>query len=139
MLVHDCPDRILRYKGIVIMIRPHNILYILAFLILSLCATTGCAPLFHTSTGEGIPILSQDELSRPYTKMGRIQVTRETFGPDYSLTPDIKAWGFAALRQEAEKMGADGVILPEVSGHTTTSGLIPSTEYRATGIAIKFK
>ena len=100
----------------------------------------GCAlPLPNSPTTEGIPLLSQDEIIRPYAKLGKIQVTRESFGPDYSLSPDIKAWGFTAIRQEAEKMGADAVLNPEISGHTTTSGFMPSTEYRATGIAIKYR
>ena len=98
-----------------------------------------CSTARHSYRNDDLPILSQDELIRPYVKVGRIQVTREVYGTDYSMTPDIRAWGFNALRQEAEKMGADAVMLPEVSGHTTTSGIIPSTEYRATGVAIKFK
>jgi hypothetical protein len=93
----------------------------------------------HGSNSNDLPILSQDELIRPYTKLGRIQVTREIFVSDFLLSSDIKAWGLGALRFEAEKMGADAVIFPEVSGVTTTNGLIPSTEYRATGVAIKFK
>lgn len=99
----------------------------------------GCSTAVHSYHSDGLPILSQDELIRPYTKHGRIQVTRETFGSDYSLSSDIIAWGLAALRQQAELMGADAIILPEVTGHTTTYGIIPSAEYRATGFAIKFK
>lgn len=98
-----------------------------------------CSSIRQTSHSDGLPILSQDELVRPYVKLGRIQVTREVYGSDYSLSSDIKAWGFNAIRQEAEKLGADAVTLAEVTGHTTTSGIIPSTEYRATGFAIKFK
>lgn len=86
------------------------------------------------------PILAQDELLRPYTKLGRIQITREIYGIlDYKLNPDILEWGYAAIRAEAAKMDADAVILPEVTGTTTTYLVVPSTEYRATGIAIKFK
>ncbi len=111
------------------------------FIFYLLCSTLlgGCSIIRQSSRADTLPILSQDELIRPYTKLGRIQVTRETFGSDYSLTPDIRAWGLAAVRLEAEKMGADAIILPEVTGRTTTSGIIPSTEYRATGFAIKFK
>ena len=86
------------------------------------------------------PILAQDELLRPYTKLGRIQITREIYGIiDYKPNPDIREWGYTAIRTEADKMGADAVILPEVTGTTTTYLLVPSTEYRATGVAIKFK
>lgn len=111
-------------------------------LIVSLIFSTllcSCGTNRQASSNETLPILSQDELIRPYTKLGRIQVTREIFLADYMLSPDIKAWGLSAVRQEAEKMGADAIMLPEVTGRTTTYGIIPSTEYRATGYAIKFK
>ena len=103
-------------------------------LLLGSCSTT-----WQASRSEGIPILTQDELIRPYTKLGRIQVTREVFFADYAVTPDITAWGLAAIQQEAEKMGADAIMLPEVTGRKTTYNIFPSTEYRATGFAIKFK
>ena len=86
------------------------------------------------------PILAQDELIRTHEKLGRVQATREVYGiVDYQITPDIRDWGFTALREEAAKMGADAVILPEVTGHTVTYLVMPTTEYRATGVAIKFK
>ena len=86
------------------------------------------------------PILAQDELIRAHVKLGRIQVSREVYGIiDYQLTPDIRDWGLTAIREEAAKMGADAVILPEVTGHTVTYLVMPTTEYRATGVAIKFK
>jgi hypothetical protein len=86
------------------------------------------------------PILAEDELLRPYVKLGRIQVTREVYlHTDYMMTPDIREWGYTAIREEAAKMGADAVILPEVTGNSITYLVIPSTEYRATGVAIKFK
>lgn len=110
------------------------ILLLMFSTLLNSCSTTS-----QNSRNDTLPILSQDELIRPYIKLGRIQVIRETYGSDYSLSPDIKAWGLAALRQEADKMGADAITLPEVTGRTTTYGIIPSTEYLATGFAIKFK
>ena len=101
------------------------------------CSTTNPNP---PPPRELPPILAQDELLRPHTKLGRIQVTREIYGIlDYKLNPDILEWGYSAIRAEADKMGADAVILPEVTGATTTYIFIPSTEYRATGVAIKFK
>jgi hypothetical protein len=113
---------------------------ILFIILLALSALlNGCSTTRQSSHNDGLPILSQDELIRPYIKLGRIQVTREVFGTDYSMSPDIKAWGLAAVRQEAEKMGADAIMLPEVTGRSTTYGIIPSTEYHATGFAIKFK
>lgn len=123
--------------------RINNPSILLAVLLLSTALLTSCVTTKQTSHNGDIPILSQDELIRPYTKLGRITVTRESFVPlyvpDYTLPPDIKAWGFAAVRQEADKMGADAIMLMEVTGRTTSFGMIPSTEYIATGFAIKFK
>ena len=58
---------------------------------------------------------------------------------DPQMTPDIREWGYTAIRNEAAKMGADAVVLPEVSGRSITYLVIPTTEYRATGVAIRFK
>ncbi|MDD2943308.1 MAG: hypothetical protein PHC51_10130 [bacterium] len=112
---------------------------LLLFYVLMSFLLSSCSAIRPSSNDDGLPILSQDELIRPYIKLGRIQVTRETYGSDYSLSPGIKAWGLAAVRQEAEKMGADAIMFPEVTGRVTTYGIIPSTEYCASGFAIKFK
>ena len=85
------------------------------------------------------PILTQDEVVRPYIRLGRIKITREVFTTDALIKSDVYDWGTAALRREAAKMGADAVIFPEVNGAHTTTGLLPSTEFRATGVAIRFK
>jgi ABC-type uncharacterized transport system auxiliary subunit len=114
-----------------------SILFILSLLLV--LALSGCSSSKTAPQNDPPPLLSQDELIRPYTKMGRIVVTREVIGTDYRVSSDIKAWGLSAIRLEAEKMGADAVILPEVTGHSTMYGVIPSTEYLATGFAIKFK
>jgi hypothetical protein len=118
-------------------VNKHPILLIIyLFLALLLCS---CSSLRTSTQNDDLPILSQDELIRPYIKLGRIQVTRETYGSDYSLSPEIKEWGLAAVRQEAGKMGADAIMFPEVTGRVTTYGIIPSTEYIASAFAIKFK
>ena len=90
------------------------------------------------------PVLAQDELLRPYEKMGRIQITREVYFTDYDLKldPNLQEWGIKSLREEAQKMGADALILPEVTSRQITIVMFPAfpaTEYRATGVAIKFK
>lgn len=121
------------------MISHRNTMACLVFIILAVLCLGGCNAFRPVETVEMPPLLSQDELLRPYIKLGRIQVTRETYGSDYSLTPDIKAWGSNAVRLEAAKMGADAVMALEVDGRTTVYGVLPSTEYRAIGIAIKFK
>jgi len=110
-----------------------------------LCLTLlapGCAWLHFNPMipGDLPPILSQAELTRPYVKVGRIQITRDVYGiVDTLVTPEIREWGYNAIRAEAAKMGADAVILPDVTGRNITYLVMPSTEYRATGIAIKFK
>jgi len=109
------------------------------FVLLAIFILTGCVALNLYRQGDYPPFLSQDELIRPYVRLGRIQVTREAYGSDPVLMPDIKAWGMEAIRQEAEKMGADAIIQQEVTGRTISYGLLPSTEYRASGVAIKFK
>ena len=109
----------------------------LCLILLSLLCS--CAWLTPASTADLPPILAQDELIRPYVNLGRIQITREVFGSDYTLTTDIRTWGYTAIRQEAAKIGADAVVLPEITGRTNTYAIIPSTEFRATGVAIKFK
>jgi hypothetical protein len=90
------------------------------------------------------PVLTQDEIVQPYEKLGRVQVTREVYLFDpYPASADAYAWGIQAIREEAAKMNADAVVLPEVTGHATMPVLPPSvlpvTEYHATGVAIRFK
>jgi len=114
-------------------------LSILAGLLLLVLLTGSCSRFGTTKTQEPPPILSEDELIRPFVKLGRIQVTREVYGSDYMAEADIREWGFAAVRAEAAKMGADAVILPEVSGRNATFMVLPATEYRASGVAIRFK
>ncbi len=109
------------------------------FSLLILCMLGGCAYFSSLGSGELPPVLAEDEVIRPYVKLGRIQITREAYGSDYTMSPDIRNWGIMAVRQEAAKMGADAVITPEVTGRTITYAILPSTEYRATGVAIKFK
>lgn len=114
---------------------------ILALLLALLMSGCLMLPMSHDDLP---PILSQDELIRPYDKLGRIQIIREVYLFDLSpVSADMRAWGFQALREEAGKMNADAVVLPEVTGHTTTPVIMPSvlpaTVYRATGVAIKFK
>lgn len=103
----------------------------------------GCSTLPVTGpTQDGLPpVLAQDELLRPYRTLGRIQVTRDVYFSEYTLTPNLQEWGIKALREEARKMGADALILPEVTSRQKATILLPAfdaTEYRATGTAIKF-
>ena len=97
------------------------------------CATTG------QRAPELPPILTQDELLRPYQKLGVIAVQRERYGsPDDLSAADVN-WGHQALREEAAKMGADAVIFPEVTTDRQTYIFFPSSEIKAKGTAIKFR
>jgi hypothetical protein len=131
--------KLLFAKDVKAMYGAHYVISLLTALLLFSFLICGCSTTNSLHGTELPPVLAPDELTRPYTRLGRIQVTRETYGADYSLTPDIKLWGFTAVRQEAVKMNADAVVFVEVTGGTRLYGLIPSTEYRASGIAIKFK
>ena len=97
-----------------------------------------CTPLMY-NTASLPPILSHEELDRPFVKLGRIQVTREVYITDLEVSPNIHEWGSTALREEAQRMGADAVIYPEISGKSQNVVILPATEYRASGVAIRFR
>lgn len=115
-------------------------------LVLLLALLVGCSAIPTTQPyhKDLPPVLAQDELLRPYEKLGRIQITREVYFTDYDLKldPKLQEWGIKSLREEAQKMGADALIFPEVTSRQITIVLFPgfpATEYRAAGVAIKFK
>jgi hypothetical protein len=97
------------------------------------CATTG------QRAPELPPILTQDELLRPYQKLGVIELKRERYGAPDDLSPADINWGHQGLREEAAKMGADAVIFPEVTSERQTYIIFPSSEMKAKGTAIKFR
>ena len=97
------------------------------------CATTG------NRGAELPPILAQDELLRPFQKIGVIEVQRERYGSPEDLTQADYSWGYRVLREQAAKMGADAVIFPEIKSDLQTYILFPSSEMTAKGIAIKFR
>lgn len=104
---------------------------------------TGCSAVPISMKGGDLPpVLTQDELLRPYVTLGRISIVREVYFTDYAIEPNLQEWGLQALRSEADKMNADAVILPEISSRAITIVLFPAfpaSEYRASGVAIKFK
>ena len=110
--------------------------------LLMVLALGGCAALPITGTNGNLPpVMSMDELKQPYSKIGRIQVTRKVYFTDYAMPPQLQEWATSALREEAGKLNADAVILPEVTSRQIDIVVFPSfpaTEYRATGVAIKF-
>jgi hypothetical protein len=104
----------------------------------SLLLSYGCATTAKHSA-ELPPILTQEELQRPYQKLGAIEVHRERYGSQADLSPEDLAWGYQALRVEAGKMGADAVIFPEVKSEREVHIIFPSSDMTAKGIAIKFR
>lgn len=111
---------------------------------------TACAAL-HPPAAALPPVLAQDEATKPFAKLGTIEVTRRVLGTvelPHQLAGRLQqpsdanyAWGLQALREEAAKLHADAVILPEITGETSQFYLffIPYTNFRAKGIAIRFR
>lgn len=118
--------------------RPGKLIRLMAA---SAILTAACATITPTTTRDPNtlpPILSQDEIFRPYTKLGTVEVSRERLGHIDDLTNEADEWAFDALGAEAAKLGADAIILPEVRAEKGTYFLIPSTSIKAKGIAIRF-
>ncbi len=116
--------------------RMYRIFKTLIFLVLAGLITTSCAYFKSAGPPELPPILAPDEIIRPYITMGRIQITIDRYGPQIE---NVSQWGANALREEASKMGADAVMLPEINSRPTSYLIVPSAEYTARGVAIKFK
>ena len=85
------------------------------------------------------PILSQQQLVRPYEKIGMVDVSRERFYNLEELTDADYEWAYRALREEARKIGADAIIQPEVKLQVKTYQFFPSSEISAIGTAIRFR
>lgn len=101
--------------------------------LLSGCATT------NSGGRELPPLLAQDELLRPYVKLAVVEVSREQFGDVYELKTEDYNWACQALREEAAKIGADAVILPEIKVEATSYIIFPSSNVNGRGTAIKFR
>lgn len=110
--------------------------------VLLLAAVSGCAALPMAGTdGPLPPVLVIEEIKLPYNRIGRINVTRTVYVSDYVVPSALHEWAHQTLREEAGKLDADGVILPEISSREVSIFIFPAfpaTEYRAAGVAIKF-
>ncbi|QXE89081.1 hypothetical protein KP001_11445 [Geomonas subterranea] len=106
-------------------------------LLLSAVLCGGCTHVAYRR--DAPPILTQEELLRPYQKVGTIEVHRVRYGAREDLTPADYNWANDALRAEAAKIGADAVILPEVKVEMDTFIFFPKSEMTARGTAIKFR
>lgn len=111
-------------------------------LVLALVVLGGCSALpISGGAGPLPPVLAMEEVTRPYLSLGRINIRRTVNITDYAVPPNLQEWALLALREEAGKLEADALILPEVSSREVSIvGLpaFPATEYRATGVAIRF-
>lgn len=113
------------------------------FLIVAFVVMAGCAaiPLPSGNSGNLPPVITLDEIHEPYTKIGRILLTRTVYFSDYASPTNLHEWATQALREEAGKLNADAVILPEITSKQIDIIVFPSfpaTEYRATAFAIRF-
>jgi len=118
-----------------------NLIYIVTIKILlffsMLICISSCTTLSHKGNGNNLPpILAQDEVIRPYTTLGRIKLSVDIY---VAQSPEAEVWGERALREEGARMGADAIIFPEISSRPAPHLVIPANEYRATGVAIRFK
>lgn len=114
-----------------------------ALLALLMLIMAGCAalPTPGGTNSDRPPVISLDDITQPYRKIGRILVTRKVYFADYAVSPNLHEWATQALREEAGKLSADAVILPEITSHQldiVSFPAFPATEYRAVGVAIKF-
>jgi len=109
---------------------------------LLLAAVSGCSALPMIGTDCPLPpVMVLEEIHRPYTRIGRINVTRTVYVSDYVVPSALHEWAQQTLREEAGKLEADAVILPEISSRELSIFIFPAfpaTEYRAAGVAIKF-
>jgi hypothetical protein len=116
-----------------------KMLIILLFFVLS----AGCSTLAPKESDTNLPVvLTQDEILRPYTQLGRIQITKNVYLTDHDLKSNLQEWGLRSLQEEAKKLGADALMLPDISSRELALFIfpgLPAYEWRATGIAIKFK
>ncbi len=109
-----------------------------AFCLVTALLLAGCAGAGRYGR-ELPPIFTQEQLSRPYVKIGQVVVTRERYGAPEDLGPADYEWANQALRAEAAKIDADAIIFPEVKVQSSTYLFFPSSEISAQATAIRFR
>jgi len=109
-------------------------------ILLALCVllSSGCGTLSSQSRMLP-PILQLDQLQQSYVRIGTVQVSRDRYGSSVDLTANDFDWAHNALREEANKLGADAIIAPEVRVETISVLLFPAAEIIARATAIKFR
>ncbi|GAB7027592.1 YbjQ family protein [Geotalea toluenoxydans] len=109
----------------------------LACVLLLVLFISGCA--IFKAEMDLPPLLAQDEVVRPFTKLAVVQVSRQRFGTSYDLKTEDYGWAYEALREEAAKIGADAVIFSEVKLEASSYLLFPMATVDARGTAIRFR
>lgn len=105
--------------------------------LLAACATI---PQMADETDRDLPpILAQDEIFRPYVKIGTVEVNLKRYGSIEELQREAEEWAHDALSLEASKIGADAVILPEVRIEKETYIIFPVIYVKGKGTAVKFQ
>ncbi|ANA40788.1 hypothetical protein A2G06_11430 [Geobacter anodireducens] len=105
--------------------------------LLAACATT---PQIADEADRDLPpILAQDEIFRPYVKIGTVEVNLKRYGRIEELQQEAEEWARDALSIEASKIGADAVILPEVRIEKNTYIIFPVMYVKGKGTAVKFQ
>ena len=99
---------------------------------------SGCGTVRHQPRALP-PIMTQEELQRPYVKLGVLEYSRERIGNVEGLTSQDYEWAYKELREGALRLEADAVILPEVRFEQSSFLLFPSGEIKAKGVAIRFR
>lgn len=113
------------------------LLTVTAAALLAACATTPQTA--DEADREPPPILAQDEIFRPYVKIGTVEVNLKRYGRIEELQQEAEEWAHDALSAEASKIGADAVILPEVRIEKDTYILFPVIFVKGKGTAIRFQ
>lgn len=111
------------------------------FLLVVVCAAsllTGCRTT-PASVMEMPPVLAQEEILRPYQQVAVLEVQRKRYGSPEDLTPEDYTWVYDALRKEANRLGADAVIFPEVKVEVDNYYFFPTSIMRGKGTAIRFE
>jgi hypothetical protein len=109
------------------------------WLLVVLCFVLTACSLFTNQVRSLPPILTQEQLERPYVKVGVVHVSRERYGSVEDLSPADYDWANQALREEAQRIGADAIIFPELRVDTASYLIFPASEISATATAIKFR
>ena len=129
--IYPFPDRRERNPG-------SRLCLLMCILFVVMLTVSACATLGRGDR-ELPPLLTQSELLREYDKLAVVEVSRERYGDVDDLHAEDYDWAYLALREEAAKIGADAVILPEVRVEVTPYILFPSSNIKARGVAIKFR